>query len=56
MLQLQPDKTITIEQIRDEIAVQLQKLDDEYYVRVVSGFVKKLVEHFERTNETQGAS
>ena len=55
MLQLQPDKTITIEQIRDEIAVQLQKLDD-YNVRVVSGFVKKLVEHFERTNETQGAS
>jgi hypothetical protein len=55
MLQLQPDKTITIEQIRDEIAAQLQKLDD-YNVRVVSGFVNKLVEHFERTNETQGAS
>lgn len=55
MLQLQPDKTITIEQIRDEIAAQLQKLDD-YNVRVVSGFVNKLVEYFERTNETQGAS
>lgn len=55
MLQLQPDKTLTIEQIRDEIAAQLQKLDD-YNVRVVSGFVNKLVEHFERTNETQGAS
>ena len=55
MLQLQPDKNITIEQIRDEIAAQLQKLDD-YNVRVVSGFVNKLVEHFERTNETHGAS
>lgn len=55
MLQLQPDKTLTIEQIRDGIAAQLQKLDD-YNVRVVSGFVNKLVEHFERTNETQGAS
>jgi hypothetical protein len=55
MLQLQPDKTVSAEQIRDEIAQQLQKLDD-YNVRVVYGFVMKLVEHFERTNETQGAS
>lgn len=55
MLQLQPDKTTTIEQIREEIAAELQELDD-YNVRVVSGFVKKLVEHFKRTNETQGAS
>ena len=55
MLQLQPDKTIPIEQICDEIACLLQKLDD-YNVRVVYGFVKKLVEYFERTNETQGAS
>lgn len=55
MLQLQPDKTTTTEQICDEIASLLQKIDD-YNVRVVYGFVKKLAEHFERTNETQGAS
>jgi len=55
MLQLQPDKIKSTEQIRDEIASLLQKLDD-YNVRMVSGFVQKLVEHFERTNETQGAS
>lgn len=55
MLQLQPDKTTTTEQIIYEIVQLLQKLDD-YNVRMVSGFVKKLVEHFERTNETQGAS
>lgn len=55
MLQMQPDKTTTIEQIREEIAAQLQKLDD-YNVRVVKGFVERLVEHRERTNEMHGAS
>lgn len=55
MLQLQPDKTITIEQIREEIAAQLQKLDD-YNVRVVKGFVERLVEFYERANEMHGAS
>lgn len=55
MLQLQPDKIITIEQIREEIAAQLQKLDD-YNVRVVKGFVERLVEHCERANEMHGAS
>ena len=55
MLQLQPDKTITIEQIREEIAAQLQKLD-YFNLRVVSGFVEKLVEHNERANEMHGAS
>lgn len=55
MLQLQPDKITTIEQIREEIAAQLQKLDD-YNVRVVKGFVERLVEHYERANEMHGAS
>ena len=55
MLQLQPDKIITIEQTREEIAAQLQKLDD-YNVRVVKGFVERLVEHYERANEKHGAS
>ena len=53
MLQLQQDKTI--EQIREEIAAQLQKLD-EYNVRVVKGFIERLVEHYERANEMHGAS
>ena len=55
MLQLQQDKTITLEQIREEIAAQLQKLD-EYNVRVAKGFIERLVEHYERANEMHGAS
>ena len=55
MLQLQPDKTITVEQICTEIMQLLQKLDD-YNVRVVKGFVERLTEHCERTNEMHGAS
>lgn len=55
MLQLQPDKIMNAEQIIAEIVQLLQRLDD-YNVRMVSGFVTRLVENFERTNETQGAS
>ena len=55
MLQLQPDKVKSTDEIRAEITQQLQKLDD-YNVRVVSGFVAKLVEYYERTNKTQEAS
>ena len=55
MLQLQPDNTKSTDEIRAEIMQQLQKLDD-YNVRVVSGFVDKLIEYYERTSMTQGAS
>ena len=55
MLQLQQDKTLSTEQICAETMQQLQKLDD-YYIRVVAGFVKRLVENYERTHEMPGAS
>lgn len=55
MLQLQPDKVKSTDEIRAEIAQQLQRLDD-YTVRVVSGFVEKLIDYYERTDKTQGAS
>ena len=55
MLQLQPDKIKSTEQLRAEAAQLLQKLDD-YNVRVVMGFLERLVEHYERANEMHGAS
>jgi hypothetical protein len=55
MLQLQQDKTKSADEIRAETMQQLQKLDD-YNIRVVAGFVKRLVEYYERTNEMPGAS
>ena len=55
MLQLQQDKTVSTEQIREAIAQMLQTLDD-YNVRVVMGFVERLKEYYERANEKHGAS
>ena len=55
MLQLQPDNTKSADEIRAEIMQQLQILDD-YNVRLVSGFVDKLTEYYERISTTQGAS
>lgn len=55
MLQQQQDNTKSADEIRADIMQQLQKLDD-YYIRVVAGFVKRLVEYYERTNEMPRAS
>ena len=55
MLQPQQDTTLSIEQICAETMQFLQKLDD-YNIRVVAGFVKRLVKNYERTNEMPGAS
>ena len=52
MLELRPNKTKNIEQIRAELAQLLRRMDS-YDVRVVYGFAKRLDAQRVETNEAQ---